>query len=74
MEGVVEAVSSLEGVVTWTPSVGVDVVTVTVFALAVGVTLADVVVGEGVQTGVGAAGGFAEDVPATETDVACAAT
>lgn len=62
------------GVVTWTPSVGGDVVTVTVLALAVEVILADVVVGEGVQIGVGAAGGFAEDVPATETVVPCVTT
>ncbi len=60
------------GVVTWTPSVGGDEVTVTVFALAV--TLVDVVVGEGMQIGVGAAGVSAEDVPATETVVPCVAT
>lgn len=66
--GVVEVVCSLEGaaatgVFTWTPSVGGDDDTVTDFALAVVVTIADVVVGEGVQVRVGV-GGFAEDVPA----------
>lgn len=66
--GVVDVVCSLEGaaaatgVVTWTPSV---VVSLSVFAWAVVVTLADVVAGEGVQVEVGAAAVFAEDAPAT---------
>lgn len=42
---VVSVVCSLEGAVTWTPSVEVDVVTVTAFALAVVATLAEVVAG-----------------------------
>lgn len=42
---VVATVCSLEGVVTWTPSVEVDVVTVMAFALAGVVTLAEVVAG-----------------------------
>lgn len=73
--GVVEVMSSLEaaaatGVVTWTPSVGGEAVTLVVFVLAVVVTLADVGdVGEGVQIVVGAAGGFTEDVSATGTVV-----
>lgn len=49
-------------VVTFTPSVGVDVVTVTVFAVVA--TLAEVVVGDGVQV---------EDVSTTEAVVTCAA-
>lgn len=64
VEGVVvcslEGDASTKGVVTWTPSVAGDVVTVTVFASAVVETLADVVVGEEV-IGEGAAGGFSED-------------
>ncbi len=57
--GVVEIICSLEGAalagaVTCTPSTGCDVVTVTVFAFAVVVTLADVVAGDVVQDGRGA--------------------
>lgn len=59
-------------VVTWTPSVEGDVVTVTVSALAVVVTLTVVIDGVGVQVREGAAGGFSEDVPATGTVVTCA--
>lgn len=83
--GVVEVVHSLEGaaaattgVIPGTPSalsVGEDEVTVTVFASAVVVTLADVVVGEGVQVGVGVAAGFVEDVETAGTvSCACVAT
>lgn len=76
MAGGVEVVSSLEGaaaatmgVVTWTLSAG-GAVTVTVFASAPVLTLADVA-GEGLQVGVGTAGGFAVDVSTTETAVSC---
>lgn len=75
VEGVVELMCSLEGaaptgVVTWTPSVAGDVVTVTGLVLFVVVTLADAVVAVGAQIGMGAA----EDVPTTETVVTCGAT
>lgn len=76
VQGAVEPTCSLGGsaptgavAVTLTPSVGADGGAVTVFALAVVVTLADVVAGEGVQIG---AGGFARAVPATETADTCA--
>lgn len=46
VEGVVEECFAAATDVTWTPSVGGGVVAETVFAMAVGVTLADVVVGE----------------------------
>lgn len=72
VEGLAEVMCSLEAtvpaeVVTFTPSVGVDVGTVTVFAVVA--TLAEVIVGDGVQVGIGAA----EDVSTTEAVVSCAA-
>lgn len=75
--GVVDVVCSLEGaaaatgIVSWTFSVGDDAVAVTVLDLAVVVTLADVVVGDGLQVGVGTAQVFAEDAPATGTADSC---
>lgn len=72
VEGLAEVICSLEAtapaeVVIFTPSVGIDVVTVTVFAVVA--TLAEVVVGDGVQVGIGAA----EDVSTVEAVVTCAA-